>query len=193
MDVRQEDIGKIRDKVDGLEGSMKNFESTVDDLKTKTNKLDVKVDKLEKSVEGLDSKVTNLEKSVGDLNVKVGKLETNMSNLSQQMTNLAQTMNKNTIDLTKKFDVLEEKMNGSETRIVNKLWPMVVGVVVGSVTIGVTVLGFIGNNSKNQTFILPPPSYYQMPPENRPSISSQQAIPPQTEKINPAKADSSQN
>ena len=186
MEVSHEDIGKIRDKVDGLTTQTNELDSKVTNLEKTVGGLDSKVTNLEKTVGGLDSKVTNLEKTVGALDSKVSQVQNDVSNLSQQMTHFDEK-------LTQKLEIFTEKIEGSETRIVNRLWPMVVGVVAGSVTIGVTVLGLLNSNSNKPMLIMPPPSYYQMPAGNQSSPYPLEIIPPQTQKAPSSKPDSSEN
>ena len=122
-------------------------------------------------VEQLEKKVGNLQ---SDLNRRIDSLEGAVNELKRT--------NESNLNL------LIEKMNGSEIRVVNKLW----GIVVGTVTVGITVLGvvigiFVHISSKGtQPVIFNVPS--QIPYQTQSSIQPapvQPLIPQQTPAMPP--------
>jgi outer membrane murein-binding lipoprotein Lpp len=107
----------IAERVERLEGEVRDLGIKIDGLATRVGGLETKVDGLETKVNGLETKVNGLETKVDSLETKVDSLETKVDGLGNrtgrvevQLEHLRDTLNTFTSMMGARFDALDHRL-----------------------------------------------------------------------------------
>ena len=95
--------GMIAERVERLEGEVRDLGIKIDGLATRVGGLETKVDGLETKVNGLETKVDSLETKVDGLGNRTGRVEV-------QLEHLRDTLNAFTSMMGARFDALDHRL-----------------------------------------------------------------------------------
>jgi len=102
--------GMIAERVERLEGEVRDLGIKIDGLATRVGGLETKVDGLETKVNGLETKVDSLETKVDSLETKVDGLGNRTGRVEVQLEHLRDTLNTFTSMMGARFDALDHRL-----------------------------------------------------------------------------------
>jgi len=102
--------GMIAERVERLEGEVRDLGIKIDGLATRVGGLETKVDGLETKVNGLETKVDSLETKVDSLETKVDGLGNRTGRVEVKLEHLRDTLNTFTSMMGARFDALDYRL-----------------------------------------------------------------------------------